>query len=148
MSEIESNEGEETTPQEASNLTEDIAKFQEKKQAVKEKRTKEKSSLKKQNKPTKSKEIDMTYLNDFKGKVMKEFNLTDRVDGVGHHCLYYNGLLIAKLLPRKKGWYGVCREVPEKDNIWKAFRVYNTDDETIHYNHIKELVRINSQQEG
>ena len=88
---------------------------------------------------------DISKLIEFRDRVIKDFSLTEKIDKDNNHCLYFNGFLVLKLLERKSWWYGVCREIPEKDNIWRAFRVKSTEDEKSHYDHIKTFVKINSE---
>ena len=138
----EPTEAEETTPT-PMEVTKEVVDFQKKKEEIKQSNDNpvKKEHVKKE--PVK-KELDLTHFNAFKDKIVKDFGLECRIDSAGHHCLYYKEFLVLKLLPRKNWWYGVCREVPEQDNIWKAFRVYNEEDQKTHYEHIKEFVKINS----
>ena len=87
--------------------------------------------------------IDISAMNIFKDKLVKDFGLTASVEKSGNTILKYNGFLMIKLLPRRCCRFGVCREIPEQDNIWKAFRI-NTDEEQEQvYNHVKKLVEVN-----
>lgn len=90
-------------------------------------------------------EIDLSSMNNFKDKITKEFGLTERLDSNGCSGMYYNDFLVLKLLPRKNCWYGVWREVPEDGNKWRTFRVTNPDEENIHYEHIRQFVKTNSE---
>ena len=135
---IENLEGEEEVPQEAGSaaeVTEELVKMQEKKQEKKE----QSKEIKKE-KPG----IDMSKLNAFKDKVIKEFGLEEKVDNHGCSGLYYKGFIVLKLLPRKNCWYGVWREVPKDDNKWRAFRVKDEQGEKETYDHIKLFIQTNS----
>ena len=88
---------------------------------------------------------DVTKLNAFKEKVIKEFGLTESLDANGCTALKFEGFLIMKLLPRANCWYGVWREDPAEGNKWRAFRVWSEKEETETYNHIKEFVKVNSE---
>ena len=125
--------------QKAIDVTNDVIAFQEEKKKILEERGPPKPKME-----TTIKEIYNSHLDKFKDKIIKDFGLTSKIDTVGHHCMYFKDFLVVKLLPRKKWWYGVCREVPEQDNIWKAFRICSEKDEQQHYNHIKTFVDINS----
>jgi len=134
----------EDQPEPAIDVAKEIAEFQEKKKQIEEQREQEKEQHPKP--APKKTEIDMSHFNAFKEKIIKDFELTSKVDSAGHHLMYYKDFLVVKLLPRKNWWYGICREVPEQDNIWKAFRIHNAKEEQPHYEHIKKFVEINSQE--
>ena len=48
-----------------------------------------------------------------------------------------------KLLPRLNCRFGVCREIPEEDNKWKAFKINTNEEQDYVYNHVKKLVELN-----
>jgi len=126
----------------AMDITNEVVAFQQKKEQLLKERGPPKPKIEK-TKP----EIDNTHLLKFKEKISKDFNLTCRETKDGKHIMYYKEFKMIELLPRKQWWYGVCREVPEQDNVWKAFRVNSEKDEQKHYEHLKTLVKINSENE-
>ena len=89
--------------------------------------------------------IDLTKLNAFKEKTIKEFGLVEHIDSHGCCGLYYNDFIILKLLPRKNCWYGVWREIPEQGNKWRAIRVHNQEEENAIYEHIKLFIETNKE---
>lgn len=98
----------------------------------------------KQPKPKKVKPpVDMKLLNHFKNKLIKDFGLTESKESSGNIVLKYNKFLMIKLLPRRNCRFGVCREVPEEVNKWKAFKVSTDEEEQKVYNHVKKLVKLN-----
>jgi len=134
----------------AMEVTEEVVQFQKEKEQIEKEKEQEQDEEKVESKPkTKpvKKEIDLTHFNAFKEKITKEFGLTSKVDGAGHHLMYYKDFLVVKLLPRKNWWFGICREVPEQDNIWKAFRIHNEEEIKPHYEHIKKFIEVNKQEE-
>jgi len=148
--EKESSEQETKTPME---VTQEALQFHKEKEQIEEQRNQEKNNPKPKQeekpakpKPTKS-EIDMSHLNAFKEKIIKEFDLESKVDSAGHHLLYfknYSGVVI-KLLPRKNWLFGICREVPEENNIWKAFRIHKPEEIKPHYEYLKKLAEVNKE---
>jgi len=97
-------------------------------------------------KPAKARPVrDVTKLNVFKDKVVKDFGLTETTDNNGCSVLKFDGFLVCKLLPRTNCFFGVWREDPAEDNKWKAFRVYSEEDEQTTYDHIKEFVKVNTE---
>jgi len=118
--------------------------MKEMKEAIQESKEEKEPEVKEEKPKTKT-TIDLTKLNNFKSKIIKEFGLTESMDSNGCYVMKYDGLLVFKLLPRKNCWYGVWREVPEDNNKWRAMRVYNEDDEQTHYNHIKLFIEANKE---
>ena len=144
-------------------VTSHVEEFHKKKLEIEEKKKAEKEQEAKENKKSDKKPkpkpveqppekpttpTDPTPLEQFRDKLIKDFGITAKVEpSSGNTILRYNGFLMIKLLPRKCCRFGVCREVPEEDNAWKAFRI-NTDEEVEEvYNHVKKLVEINKPEE-
>ena len=97
----------------AKTVSEEIQAFQEKK-----------AQLKKENPTTKTskgpKTIDMSSLETFKSKAIKEFGLTEKMDKNGCYGLYFKDMIVLKLLPRKNCLFGVWREssfLSDKSNV-------------------------------
>jgi len=126
-------------------VTEELKQMRKMKETIKESKEKEPEQPEKELKPKTKTTIDLTHLNTFKSKIIKDFGLTESIDSNGCYVMKYDGLLVFKLLPRKNCWYGVWREVPEDKNKWRAMRVYNEDDEQTHYNHIKLFIEANKE---
>jgi len=131
---IETEETPLSTPIEAEDsietITEEIKEIQEKKES----------------KVITKPELDLSVLNTFKDKIIKEFGLTEKIDVHGCYGLYYNDYIVLKLLPRKNCRFGVWREVPEKDNKWRAFRINTDEEEQKVINHIKLFIETNSKE--
>jgi len=127
-------------------VTQEVVKMQQEK----EQQVQSKEEVKEQPKPKPARsEIDLTHFNAFKDKVIKDFNLTCKVDSANHHCLYYKKYLVAKLLPRKKWRFGIWREYTEDGTNWltKAFRVRKQEEEQEHYDYIKNFIEVNSKED-
>ena len=86
-----------------------------------------------------------TYLQEFEDKLVKDFNLTVKIDSYGWHQLFFQTFKVFELVPRKGFRFGVYREDPAQDNKWKCFRVEKDEDETQHYEFAKEFCKINSE---
>lgn len=118
-------------------VTEQMQKFQEKKAKIEE-------SKKEKPTPKPKAEIDLSKLNAFKTKIVKEFGLIEKIDSHGCFALYYKDFIVLKLLPRKNCWYGVWREVPEEGNKWHAFKIKDQAEENKVSAHIKLFIKTNS----
>ena len=121
-------------------ITEELEAVEEKKEEIKEEKVEEPVP-----EPKPKSTIDLTKLNAFKEKAIKEFGLTEHIDSHGCSGLYYNDFIILKLLPRKNCWYGVWREIPEQGNKWRAVRVHNQEEENVVYEHIKLFIETNKE---
>jgi len=125
-------------------VTEELKAFKDRKEALKEEReAEEEQEEEKEEKPKKKSTLDLTKLNAFKSKLIKELGLEESVDSNGCFIMKYNGILIFKLLPRKNCWYGLWTEIPQENNKWRAVRVYSAEEEGAYFNHAKELVNLN-----
>lgn len=141
--EVEKIEAEDVQPEPKDTESEILAFHERKEQADKD--LKEiKVQNNKEEKKVKPKPEIAPQLEQFRDKLVKDFGVVAKVEpSSGNTILRYNNFLIIKLLPRKNCRFGVCREVPEEDNKWKAFRIKTEDEETAVYNHVKKLVELN-----
>ena len=141
--EVEKIEAEDTQP-EAPDLQKEVAEFHERKEVADAEIKKIKTQNNKAEKKVKPKPEVSPSLEQFRDKLVKDFGIVAKVEpSSGNTILRYNKFLIIKLLPRKNCRFGICREVPEEDNKWKAFRIKTEDEETAVYNHVKKLVELN-----
>jgi len=140
-------EGEAEMAKEANkSVVEEMAEFQERKEAAKEtvKAFKADKSVP-EGKPQKDAPIrDTAHLDAFKTKLTNDFGLVEKTDSHGCVQLKLKNKNVIKLLPRK-GWYGVWRADGDKA---KAFRVASQEDEDSHYAFVQEFVKSNSTEEA
>ena len=141
--EVEKIEAEDTQP-EKPDLQKEVIAFQERKEQAQADLKKIKVENSKEEKKVKPKPEVSPLLEQFRDKLIKDFGVVAKVEpSSGNTILRYNKFLIVKLLPRKNCRFGICREVPEEDNKWKAFRIKTDAEETSVYNHVKKLVELN-----
>lgn len=99
---------------------------------------KAKQVAEKKEKP-KKKDYDLTKLNTFKSKLIKDFGLEEKTNERKRTALKHNGKTVIRFIPRKRVWYAV----KHKDDDLKRMQYYTVEsdkDEQEHYNYVKQFV--------